>query len=169
MDAVDSKELTPLKTDTLSIGISEEHREAIAKGLSVVLADSYMLYLKSHNYHWNVTGPMFHTLHIQFEEHYTELATAIDMIAERIRAIGYRAPGTFREFVILSTITEDENIPDAQQMIRNLTEDHETVMRSARKVLEVCSEAADEASLDLMTQRLSVHSKTAWMLRSQLS
>lgn len=160
--------LKPMKTDALSIGIGEEHREKIARGLSAVLADTYMLYLKTHNYHWNVTGPMFHTLHLQFEEHYTEMAAAIDLIAERIRSIGYRAPGSFREFVQLTAIKEDEDTPDAPTMIRRLVQDHETVMRSARSVVEVCAEASDEASLDLMTERLTVHSKTAWMLRSQM-
>lgn len=156
------------ETMKVNIGISKEHREKIAHGLSKVLADSYMLYLKTHNYHWNVTGELFHSLHEQFEEQYTELAEAVDEIAERIRSIGYRAPGSFREFNQLTSIEEDTDKPDALEMVRRLAIDNETVLRTAREVIPACDEAGDEATLDLMTQRLHVHSKTAWMLRSHL-
>lgn len=156
------------KTMEINIGISEEHREKIADGLSRMLADSYMLYLKTHNYHWNVTGKLFQPLHVMFEEQYTELAEAIDVIAERIRALGYRAPGTFREFSKLTSIEEDTDMPKALNMVEQLAKDNETILQTARETLPACDEADDEASLDLLTQRLHVHSKTAWMLRSHL-
>lgn len=152
----------------VNIGISDNHRQKIAEGLAHVLADSYMLYLKTHNYHWNVTGELFHSLHEQFEEQYTELAEAIDEIAERMRAIGHRAPGSFREFQELTSIEEDTDEPNALEMVRRLAIDNETVLRTAREVIPACDDAGDEATLDLMTQRLHVHSKTAWMLRSHL-
>ncbi len=152
----------------VNIGISKENREKIANGLSRVLADSYMVYLKTHNYHWNVTGELFHSLHAQFEEQYTELAEAIDIIAERIRSLGYRAPGSFREFNKITSIEEDTDQPKALEMVRRLAVDNETILRTAREVLPLCAEADDEASIDLLTQRLHVHSKTAWMLRSHL-
>lgn len=152
----------------INIGISEEHRKLIADRLSKVLADSYMVYLKTHNYHWNVTGEHFHSLHEQFEEQYTELAEAIDIIAERIRALGHRAPGTFREFNELTSIEEDTDQPDALEMVRRLAVDNETILRTAREALPACEEASDEASIDLITERLHTHSKTAWMLRSHL-
>ena len=152
----------------VNIGISKENREKIAKGLSRVLADSYMVYLKTHNYHWNVTGELFHSLHAQFEEQYTELAEAIDEIAERIRSLGYRAPGSFREYAEITAIKEDTDQPKALEMVRRLAVDNETILRTAREVLPACDEADDEASIDLLTQRLHVHSKTAWMLRSHL-
>lgn len=150
------------------IGISTEHRKKIAEGLARVLADSYMLYLKTHNYHWNVTGEHFHSLHEQFEVQYTELAAAIDEIAERIRALGHRAPGSFLEYSKITSIEEDKDHPEALEMVRRLALDNEQILRTAREVLPVCDEADDEASLDLLTERLKVHSKTAWMLRSQL-
>ncbi len=153
----------------INIGISEEDRKIISDGLSKVLADSYMLYLKTHNYHWNVTGPQFHSLHAMFEEQYTELAEAIDEIAERIRALGFYAPGSFKSFAKLSKVEEEEDVPDAMGMVSNLIEANEQVLRTAREVLPACDKADDEASLDLMTQRLQVHSKTAWMLRSTLN
>lgn len=153
---------------TLHIGISEENREAIANGLSHLLADSYMLYLKSQNYHWNVTGPQFTSLHNLFEEHYTELAEAIDVIAERIRALGHYSPGTFNQFAALSNINEEADIPSAEEMVRKLVEAHEQTLQTARKLLPICDQADDEATLDLATQRLQVHSKAAWMLRSHL-
>lgn len=152
----------------VNIGISEEHRKDIAGGLSKVLADTYMVYLKTHNYHWNVTGELFHSLHEQFEEQYTELAEAVDEIAERIRAIGFRAPGSFREYSELTSIKEDTDQPGALEMVRRLAVDNETILRTAREVLPVCNEAGDEATIDVLTQRLHVHSKTAWMLRSHL-
>ena len=151
-----------------NIGISNEHRKAIAEGLSKILADSYMVYLKTHNYHWNVTGSHFHSLHEQFEEQYTELAQAIDEIAERIRSIGYRAPGSFMEFSKITSIEEDTDQPDALEMVKRLALDNETILRTARSVLPACGKADDEASIDLITERLNVHSKTAWMLRSHL-
>lgn len=152
----------------INIGISEENRERIAEGLSKVLADSYMVYLKTHNYHWNVTGELFHSLHEQFEGQYTELAEAIDVIAERIRALGYRAPGSFKEYTEITSIEEDTDQPDALEMVRRLAVDNETILRTAREALPACEDAGDEASIDLLTQRLHVHSKTAWMLRSHL-
>lgn len=152
----------------INIGISEEHRKAIAEGLSKVLADSYMLYLRTHNYHWNVTGELFHSLHEQFEEQYTELAEAVDEVAERIRALGYKAPGTFKEFQELTSLEESTEEPEALEMVRRLAVGNEQVIRTAREALKPANEAEDEATLDLLTQRLTVHSKTAWMLRSHL-
>ena len=152
----------------INIGIDEENRESIAEALSKVLADSYMLYLKTHNYHWNVTGELFHSLHEQFEGQYTELADAIDEIAERIRALGYRAPGTFKEFNELTSIKEEQEEPEALEMVRRLALGNEQVLRTAREALEPANAAEDEATIDLLTERLHVHSKTAWMLRSHL-
>lgn len=160
-----TKVYKPMETN---IGISEENRKEIADALSRVLADSYMLYLKTHNYHWNVTGELFHSLHEQFEEQYTELADAIDEIAERIRALGYRAPGTFKEFNNLTSIDEQQDEPEAMEMIRRLAEGNEQVLRTAREALSPANEAEDEATIDLLTERLNTHSKTAWMLRSHL-
>lgn len=152
----------------INIGISTEDREKIAAGLSKVLADSYMVYLKTHNYHWNVTGQHFHSLHEQFEQQYSELAEAVDVIAERIRALGHRAPGSFREFSEITAIEEDTKHPDAMEMVRKLAVDNETILRTAREALPACEAAGDEASLDMLTHRLDIHSKTAWMLRSHL-
>lgn len=152
----------------INIGISEENRKKIADELSRVLADSYMLYLRTHNYHWNVTGELFHSLHEQFEEQYTELATAIDEIAERIRALGHKAPGTFKEFQKLTSLEESVEEPEAMEMVRRLAVGNEQVIRTAREALKPANEAEDEATIDLLTQRLHVHSKTAWMLRSHL-
>ncbi|MFN1834831.1 Dps family protein [Balneola sp. MJW-20] len=152
----------------VNIGISEEHREKIAEGLKKVLADSYLLYLKTHNYHWNVTGELFHQLHEQFEGQYNELAEAIDEIAERIRALGFRAPGSFKEFKELTSIEEDTDQPKAMEMVRRLALGNEAVIRTAREALKPANEAEDEATVDLLTERLTVHSKTAWMLRSHL-
>lgn len=156
------------KTMEINIGIDEQNRKAIAKALSKVLADSYMLYLKTHNYHWNVKGELFHSLHEQFEEQYTELADAIDEIAERIRALGEKAPGTFKEFNQLTSIDEDTEEPEALEMVRRLALGNEQVLRTARQALKPANEAEDEATVDLLTRRLDVHSKTAWMLRSHL-
>ncbi len=153
----------------IDIGIEEGHRKAIADGLSRLLADSYTLYLKTHNYHWNVTGPMFQTLHLMFEQHYTELALAVDGIAERIRALGHPAPGSYAAFAKLTTIKEEENVPEATTMIRNLVAAHEAVIRTARSLFPKVAEAHDEATADLVTQRLQVHEKTAWMLRALLA
>jgi starvation-inducible DNA-binding protein len=154
--------------EVVNIGISNENREAIANELSRVLADSYILYLKTHNYHWNVTGKLFHSLHEQFEEQYSELAEAIDVIAERVRALGFRAPGTFKEYRELTTIEEDADQPDAMEMVRRLVIGNEQVLRTAREALKPAQRGGDEATIDLLTQRLNTHSKTAWMLRSHL-
>jgi len=152
----------------INIGINDEHRKAIAEGLAQVLADSYLLYLRTHNYHWNVKGELFHSLHEQFEEQYTELATAIDDIAERIRALGHKAPGTFKEFNELTSLEENTEEPEALEMVRRLAVGNEQVIRTANEALEPARVADDEATIDLLTQRLHVHSKTAWMLRSHL-
>ncbi len=152
----------------INIGITEKQRGEIAKGLSHLLADSYTLYLKTHNFHWNVTGPMFQTLHTLFETQYTELAIAVDDIAERIRALGFPAPGTYAKFAALSTIREEDGVPDAKTMIRQLVEGQEAVARTARKIFPVVDKASDEPSADLLTQRMQVHEKNAWMLRSML-
>jgi starvation-inducible DNA-binding protein len=154
---------------TIDIGIDEEDREAITDGLSRLLADSYTLYLKTHNYHWNVTGPMFQTLHLMFETQYDELALAVDLIAERIRALGAPAPGSYREFLRLSSVPEDNDRPDATEMIRRLVAGQEAVARTARSVYPMVEKAHDEATADLLTQRLQIHEKTAWMLRSLLA
>lgn len=150
------------------IGIEEKDRKEIAEGLSRLLADSYTLYLKTHNYHWNVTGPMFQTLHTMFETQYTELALAVDLIAERIRALGVPAPGTYAEFGKLSSVREEIGVPKATDMIKGLIEGHETVVRTARSVFPAVEGGNDEVSADLLTQRMQVHEKTAWMLRSLL-
>ena len=154
---------------TIDIGIDEADRKEIAEGLSKVLADTYTLYLKTHNYHWNVVGPMFNTLHLMFETQYNELALAVDQIAERIRALGEPAPGTYRQFAELSAIEEDTDRPDAEEMIRRLVVGQETVARTARSVFEVVERANDQPTADLLTQRLQIHEKTAWMLRSMLA
>lgn len=153
----------------IDIGINEKDRKEIAEGLSRVLADSYSLYLKTHNFHWNVTGPMFQTLHLMFETQYTELAMAVDLIAERIRALGFPAPGTYSEFAKLSSIPETPGVPSAQEMIRLLVEGQEAVVRTARSVFPVVERASDEPTADLLTQRMQTHEKTAWMLRSLLA
>jgi starvation-inducible DNA-binding protein len=152
----------------MDIGIDAAHREQISSGLSKVLADTYTLYLKTHNFHWNVTGPMFQTLHLMFEQHYNELALAVDVVAERIRALGFPAPGTYRQFSALSSIREEDGIPKATDMIRLLVEGHEAVARTARTAFVVAEKAHDQPTCDLLTQRLQVHEKTAWMLRSLL-
>lgn len=152
----------------INIGISEENRQQIAEGLSRVLADTYSLYLKTHNFHWNVTGPMFQTLHLMFETQYTELATAVDLIAERIRALGYPAPGTYSDFAKLTSIPETEGVPKAEEMIRLLVEGQEAVVRTARSIFPVVEQANDEPTADLLTQRMQLHEKNAWMLRSLL-
>jgi starvation-inducible DNA-binding protein len=152
----------------LNIGIDEASRAKIAEGLSRLLADTYTLYLKTHNFHWNVTGPMFQTLHLMFETQYTELALAVDLVAERIRALGYPAPGTYSEYVKLSSIPETPGVPKAKEMIRLLVEGQEAVVRTARSIFPVVEEVNDEPTADLLTQRMQVHEKTAWMLRSLL-
>ena len=152
----------------IDIGIAAKDRKQIADGLGRLLADSYSLYLKTHNFHWNVTGPMFQTLHLMFEAQYNELALAVDLIAERIRSLGAPAPGTYSEFARLGSIPETAGVPKATEMIRLLVEGHETVVRTARALFPAVEKAADEATADLLTQRIQVHEKTAWMLRSLL-
>jgi len=154
---------------TIDIGIGDQDRTAIADGLAHLLADTYTLYLKTHNYHWNVVGPMFNTLHLMFETQYTELSLAVDLIAERIRALGHPAPGTYREFVELSAIVEDTDRPDATEMLRRLVAGQEQVVKTARSIFPVVDAAHDEPTADLLTQRMQVHEKTAWMLRSMLA
>lgn len=153
----------------INIGIQERDRDAISEGLSRLLADTYTLYLKTHNFHWNVTGPMFNTLHLMFETQYTELALAVDLIAERIRALGYFAPGSYKAFAELTSIAEETEVPKAEEMIKLLVEGNEAVIRTAREVFPLAEHAHDEASCDLLTQRMQTHEKTAWMLRSLLS
>jgi starvation-inducible DNA-binding protein len=152
----------------IDIGIGDQDRKAIADGLSRLLADTYTLYLKTHNYHWNVTGPMFNTLHLMFETQYTELALAVDLIAERIRALGYPAPGSYAQYATLSVIKESEGVPSAEDMIADLVKGQEAVVRTARKVFPIAEKASDEPTADLLTQRMQVHEKTAWMLRALL-
>jgi starvation-inducible DNA-binding protein len=152
----------------MDIGIDTQHRKQIADGLSRALADTYTLYLKTHNFHWNVTGPMFQTLHLMFEQHYNELALAVDAIAERIRALGFPAPGTYKQFSALSSIREEDGIPKATDMIRLLVDGHEAVARTARSVFTISDAANDQPTCDLLTQRMQIHEKTAWMLRSLL-
>jgi starvation-inducible DNA-binding protein len=153
----------------LNIGISAEHREQIAADLSRLLADSYTLYLKTHNYHWNVTGPQFNTLHLMFETHYTELATAVDEIAERIRALGIRAPASYREFGELTSIDDGNGEETAEEMLRQLVLGQESVARTARKAFASAEKANDQPTADLLTQRMQIHEKNAWMLRSMLA
>jgi starvation-inducible DNA-binding protein len=154
------------KPISIDIGISEGDRKELAHGLSRLLADTYTLYLKTHNFHWNVTGPMFQTLHLMFEGQYAELALAVDLIAERIRALGFPAPATYGEFVKLTSIREEAGVPEAITMIRLLLEGQETVTRTARSVFQIADKASDEPTADLLTQRMQTHEKTAWMLRS---
>lgn len=153
----------------IQIGIDREQRLAIAEGLSRLLADSYTLYLKTHNFHWNVEGPQFNTLHQMFEVQYTELATAVDEIAERIRALGEKAPGSYARYADLTSIEEGKGDESAEEMTRQLVIGHETVARTAREVFPVADEASDEPTADLLTQRMQIHEKTAWMLRSMLA
>ena len=153
---------------SMDIGISEADRKKIAEGLSALLADSYTLYLMTHNFHWNVKGPQFNSLHLMFMTQYTEQWNALDMIAERIRALGYPAPGTYKQFVKLATIKEVEGVPNATKMVRHLVAAQEATARTARKLFPVVDAANDQPTADLLTQRLEVHEKTAWMLRSLL-
>ena len=153
---------------SINIGITVKDRKAICQGLSRLLADTYTLYLKTHNYHWNVTGPMFNTLHLMFEQQYTELALAVDAIAERIRALGEPAPGSYQAFAALTEIREESGVPDATEMIRQLVDGQETVVRTARKAIKLADKAGDQPTADLLTQRMQIHEKNAWMLRSML-
>lgn len=152
----------------IDIGINAQDREQISNGLAQLLADSYTLYLKTHFYHWNVTGPMFTTLHQMFELQYTELATAVDEIAERIRTLGHVAPGSYQAYAKLTSIKEDEGVPEANEMIRQLLLGHEAVVKTARAVLPIAEDANDQPTADLLTQRMQLHEKTAWMLRMLL-
>jgi starvation-inducible DNA-binding protein len=152
----------------IDIGITKTARKEIADGLSHLLADTYTLYLKTHNFHWNVTGPMFNTLHLMFEQQYNELALAVDQIAERIRALGHPAPGSYKRYAALSSIEEEDGVPAAEEMIRQLVAGQEAVARTARSVFPAAEKANDESTADLLTQRMQVHEKTAWMLRSML-
>ncbi|MFZ4665172.1 MAG: Dps family protein [Prochlorotrichaceae cyanobacterium] len=152
----------------LDMGISESAREAIVEGLSRLLADTYTLYLKTHNFHWNVTGPRFQSLHLMFEQQYTELALAVDSVAERIRTLGYPAPGTYSDYARLSSIEETAGVPDAETMIRLLVVGNESVAKTARSILPIAAEPNDEVTVDLLVQRMQIHEKTAWMLRSSL-
>ena len=153
----------------IDIGISKKDRKNIADGLSKLLADTYTLYLKTHNFHWNVEGPMFNTLHVMVETQYNELALAVDAIAERIRALGHPAPGSYAAYSKLSSIKEETGTPKAEEMIRQLVDGQEAVARTARAVFPSAEKAGDEPTADLLTQRLQIHEKTAWMLRSLLS
>jgi starvation-inducible DNA-binding protein len=156
------------KTASINIGIGDADRAKIAKGLSRLLADSYTLYLMTHNFHWNVTGPMFNTLHLMFMAQYTEQWNALDIVAERIRALGHPAPGTYKEFAKLASIKEVDGVPKATDMIRLLVTAQEAAARTAREVFPIVEKANDQPSADLLTQRMEVHEKTAWMLRSLL-
>ena len=156
------------KTLAMDIGIAEADRKKIAEGLSALLADSYTLYLMTHNFHWNVTGPQFNSLHTMFMAQYTEQWNALDVIAERIRSVGFPAPGTYKEFVKLASIKEIEGVPKATDMIRHLVAAQEATARTARKLFPVVDEANDQPTADVLTQRIDVHEKTAWMLRSLL-
>lgn len=153
----------------INTGIPAKDRKAIASGLAKLLADTYTLYLKTHNFHWNVTGPMFQTLHVMFEQHYTELALAVDTIAERIRALDHYAPGSYQEYIRLTQVKEARGVPSAQDMVRQLVEAHEAVIRTAREVFPAAEKGKDQVTMDLLTQRMDIHEKTAWMLRSLVS
>lgn len=152
----------------MDIGIDAKTRERIADGLAHLLADSYTLYLKTHGFHWNVTGPMFNTLHIMFMDQYTELWNALDPIAERIRALGHPAPASYAQFVKLSSIEEETGVPNATGMIRQLIAGQEALTRTARGIFPIVDKAGDEPTADLLTQRMQIHEKNAWMLRSLL-
>ena len=158
----------PSGATTIHIGIDAKDRERIAAGLSHLLADTYSLYLQTHNFHWNVEGPMFNTLHLMFETQYNDLWLAVDTVAERIRSIGFHAPGTYRELTALSSIEDIDGTPEAMTMVAHLVKGHEAVTRTARNVFQASDKAGDESTSDMLTQRLQVHEKTAWMLRSLL-
>lgn len=163
-----AKKTTGAKAPVINIGISTKDRAAVAGELSKMLADSYTLYLMTHNFHWNVTGPMFNTLHTMFMTQYTEAWTALDSIAERIRALGHYAPGTYAEYASLSSIPEPKKVPEAMEMVRLLVQGNEAVAKTARAAFEKADQANDQPTADLLTQRLDVHEKNAWMLRSLL-
>ena len=165
---MNAKKAKKAKTPSIDIGIGANEREKIAQGLSALLADSYTLYLMTHNFHWNVTGPQFNSLHQMFMAQYTEQWNALDMIAERIRALGHPAPGIYKEFVKLASIKEVEGVPKATDMIRHLVASQEATARTARELFPLVDAANDQPTADLLTQRLEIHEKTAWMLRSLL-
>lgn len=152
----------------IDIGIDKKQRQTIADGLKVLLADSYTLYLQTHNFHWNVTGPQFRELHLMFEEQYTELATAVDLVAERIRTLGVHAPGTYKAFASLANIKETDAIPSSGEMISLLMKGHEQIVKTCREVLKPAQDADDESTVSLVSDRMRLHEKTAWMLRSML-
>ncbi len=154
---------------TMNTGISEKNRKLLADGLSTLLADTYTLYLKTHNFHWNVTGPHFKSLHLTFEEQYNELALAVDLVAERIRALGFPAPGSYAQFAKLTSIKEETKVLTWEKMVAQLVDGHETVIRTARGLLDIADAAKDEVTLSLLSDRLNIHEKTAWMLRSLLN
>jgi len=162
------KEALDVTEPVIDIGIDDKDRVKVADGLSRLLADTYSLYLQTHNFHWNVEGPMFNTLHLMFMEQYTELWNALDLIAERIRSLGFPAPGTYKSFAKLTSIAEVDGVPEAMEMVGLLVKGHEAVARTARTVFPAADKAGDESTADLLTQRLQVHEKTAWMLRSLL-
>lgn len=157
-----------MSKSNINIGISEKDRKKIADGLARMQADTYTLYLKTHNFHWNVTGPMFQTLHLMFQTQYNEIWLAVDMIAERIRALGFPAPGSYKEFAELTEIKDSKGVPNAKEMIRQLVEGQETVVRTARSILPIAEAAGDQPTVDVLTQRMTVHEQNAWMLRSLL-
>ena len=157
-----------VKSMPMNTGISEADRKKISDGLSALLADSYTLYLMTHNFHWNVTGPQFNSLHVMFMDQYTEQWNALDVIAERIRALGFPAPGTYAAYARLSSIKEEEGVPNAQDMIRQLVQGQESVVRTARGIFPLIEQVSDEPTADLLTQRMQIHEKNAWMLRSLL-
>ena len=163
-----TKPIVPTDASSIHIGISAADRERVADGLSHLLADTYSLYLQTHNFHWNVEGPMFNTLHLMFETQYNELWQAVDVIAERIRSLGFHAPGTYGELTRLTSIEEVAGVPEAMDMVSYLVKGHEAVTRTARTAFQVSDKAGDESSSDMLTQRLQIHEKTAWMLRSLL-
>ncbi len=154
--------------NVINIGIPEKDRKKVADGLSRMLADSYTLYLKTHNFHWNVTGPMFQTLHLMFMTQYNEIWMAVDLIAERIRALGFPAPGSYAQFAALTSIKDADGVPKAKEMIRQLVEGQEAVVRTAREILPIAEKAGDQPTVDLLSARMEVHEKNAWMLRSLL-
>ena len=157
-----------MKTSSINIGINEKDRKKIADGLSRVLADTYTLYLKTHNFHWNVTGPMFQTLHLMFMTQYNEIWMAVDTVAERIRALGYPAPGSYKEFTAMTSIKDSSGTISAKEMIKQLVAGQEAVTRTARELLPVAEAAGDQPTVDLLSARMMVHEQNAWMLRSLL-
>ena len=157
-----------MSKSNINIGISEKDRKKIVEGLARMQADTYTLYLKTHNFHWNVTGPMFQTLHLMFMTQYNEIWLAVDVIAERIRALGFPAPGSYKEFSELTEIKDSKGVPNAKEMIRQLVDGQETVIRTARAVFPIAEAAGDQPTADVLTQRMTVHEQNAWMLRSLL-